>query len=124
MITDVRRTGGRDWASLKGFGKGSRDSFRTRGCWQLVQAAGAEGAPAEADLRDDDRRFYSVLSDEIWQTIRLIYRVEGNVIVTNQPSSPRKERTWFALQPDGTLLLDFGGQRSRFHRGPKVAPET
>ena len=92
------------------------------GCWQLVESPDGEAEPAEADFRADGRLQYSVLSGGQWQIMRLVYRIEGNVIVTDQPSSPHEERTGFALQPDGTLILDFGGQRSRFKRGPKVAP--
>lgn len=93
------------------------------GCWQLVESADGQGEPAEADFRADGRLFYSVLSGDRWQIMRLVYRIDGDAVVTDQPSAPREERTRFALEPDGTLILEFGGERSRFRRGPKVAPE-
>jgi len=85
---------------------------------------GGQGEPAEADFRADGRLHYSVLSGDRWQIMKMVYRVEGDVIVTDQPSSPREERTRFALQPDGTLILELGGERTRFRRAPKVAPEA
>ena len=38
------------------------------------------------------------------------------MIVTNQPSSPHEERTRFYFEPDGTLVLEWGGQRHWFRR--------
>jgi len=67
--------------------------------------------------------FHSVLSDGRWQIMKLTYRVEGDYLVTDQPSSPRAERTRFRLESDGTLRLEFGGQKSWFRRGKKRAPE-
>jgi hypothetical protein len=112
---------------------GFLDRFRTRapsvpselvGCWRLVESADGQSEPTEAEFRADGRLHYSVLSGDRWQIMKLVYRVEGNVIVTDQPSSPHEERTRFTLQADGSLVLEFGGQCSRFRRAPKVAPEA
>ena len=89
-----------------------------------MESADGQAEPTEADFRADGRLHYSVLSGDRWQIMKLVYRVEGNVIVSNQPSSPREERTRFTLQVDGSLVLEFGGQYSRFLRAPKVAPEA
>jgi hypothetical protein len=37
------------------------------------------------------------------QIMRLAYRVDGTTLVTDQPSSPREERTEFFFTPDGRL---------------------
>ena len=39
------------------------------------------------------------------QVIRLAYRVSGNTLVTDQPSSPREERTEFFFTPDGRFAV-------------------
>lgn len=39
------------------------------------------------------------------QIILLTYRVEGDCLVTDQPSSPAEERTPFFFTPDGRLAL-------------------
>ena len=46
------------------------------------------------------------------QKMFLTFRVEGEVIVTDQPSSPRQERTRFSVGSDGKLTVWFGGQRA------------
>ena len=81
------------------------------GCWQLVRSADDPSEPAEADFRADGQLFYSVLSGDRWQVMKLLYEVDGEVLVTDQPSSPRKERTRFAFGGDGMLMLEFVGVR-------------
>lgn len=39
------------------------------------------------------------------QILNLTYRVDGTVMITDQPSKPREERTKFAFAPDGRLLF-------------------
>jgi hypothetical protein len=46
----------------------------------------------------------------------LTWRIEGETLVTNQPSAPREERTAYILPDDRTLILSFGGQKSRYVR--------
>src|SRR3954468_13099431 len=94
------------------------------GCWQLVRSDEKPFEPAEAEFLEDGRLNYSVLSEDRWQIMKLRYRIEGDVIVTNQPSAPREERSRFTLESDGTLTLELGGEQSRFRRGPKVAPNV
>ena len=48
------------------------------------------------------------------QVIRLTYRVELGVIITDQPSRPGPERTPYEFAEDGALVLAFGGQKSRY----------
>jgi hypothetical protein len=93
------------------------------GCWELVRSSDQAMEPSEADFRADGRLLYSVLSGERWQIMKLTYRVEGDVLITNQQSAPREERTRFYFESDGTLVLAFGGQRSWFRRANKRAPE-
>ena len=50
------------------------------------------------------------------EVILLTYRVESGFIITNQPSHPRPERTAYEITADGKLVLNFGGQKSLYHR--------
>jgi hypothetical protein len=106
------------------FGRKNRDSKGLVGCWHLVRTEGQPFEPAEADFRDDGRLYYSVLSGQRWQIMKLRYRIEGDTLVTDQPSHPREERSRFALAPDGTLTIEFAGNKSAFRRGEKKAPKV
>lgn len=59
---------------------------------------------------------YTVHESDKDGIILMRYRVEGQEIVTDQPSQPREERTRFEFTPDGALLLFLGGQESRWLR--------
>ena len=39
------------------------------------------------------------------QIMRLTYRVDGNRLITDQPSSPREEQVEFSFTPDGRLVV-------------------
>jgi hypothetical protein len=45
----------------------------------------------------------------------LTYRVEGDEIVSNQPSRPREERTRYKLDGD-VLILTFQGETTHWRR--------
>jgi hypothetical protein len=89
------------------------------GRWQLTQAdpALALDPGAVAEFTADGRLTYTVSAGDRDQIILLTYRVEGSMLVTDQPSAPREERTAFTLSSD-ELLLDHGGAVSRFERLP------
>lgn len=94
------------------------------GCWQLMRSDDGSTECAEVDFRPDGHLLYSVRTGDRWQIMKLVYKVEGDVLITDQPSSPRKERTRFALRENGNLMLEFGGRRSWYKRGAKEAPEA
>ncbi|HEV7786010.1 MAG TPA: hypothetical protein VGQ28_11780 [Thermoanaerobaculia bacterium] len=94
------------------------------GCWHLTQSDDPSIEPAEMDFRADGHLYYSVDAGDRWQIIKLVWRVEGAMIVSDQPSASRQERTPFAFDEAGLLVLEFRGHRSRFRRGPKRAPDV
>ena len=64
----------------------------------------------------DGRLIYVIHSSEKDEVMRLTYVIEGNELVTNQPSSPAEYRTRFAFDEQGRLVLDDGAERTRFIR--------
>jgi hypothetical protein len=58
---------------------------------------------------------YAVVAGDKTQSMRMTYRVDGAVLVTDQPSSPKEERTGFRFDGDA-LILEFAGVASRFTR--------
>jgi hypothetical protein len=59
---------------------------------------------------------YTIHGSDKDQTILLTYRVEGDVLITDQPSHPREERTSFVLTEDDRLILTFGDHESMYVR--------
>jgi hypothetical protein len=79
------------------------ESLRVYGLVTLVFAA-------DGSLR------YIVQGDKKNQIMILKYRVEDGVLITDQPSAPREERTPFKITSDGELLLQYGQVHSRYLR--------
>ena len=59
---------------------------------------------------------YTINANEKLQVIRLRYFIDGNILVTDQPSAPRIERTRFSLEDADTLALEYQDEQSRFQR--------
>jgi hypothetical protein len=91
------------------------------GCWHLERDDG-QTPQTEIQFCSDGRLLYSTLEGDRWQIIRLTWRVEGDMIISDQPSAPREERTFYELSPDGTLTLTNDGKQTRYRKGPKRAP--
>ncbi|MCW5967907.1 MAG: hypothetical protein KIT57_05300 [Blastocatellales bacterium] len=50
----------------------------------------------------------------------LTYRIQGDLLITNQPSAPREEQTNYSITPEGKLVLLYGTRASRFIRSAAV----
>jgi hypothetical protein len=59
---------------------------------------------------------YTIRSGTVDQVIRLRYSIEGNTIITQQPSAPREERTQYTIESDGRLALRHDGIVSWYRR--------
>ena len=94
------------------------------GTWEL-DPADERGLAAFGNIllviHEDGRLDYVILEDEKAQVMRLTYLVDGDCLVTDQPSAPKVERTRFRLDGD-TLLLALQGQVTRFRRTSTPAP--
>jgi hypothetical protein len=94
------------------FGRKRAESTSVVGKWM----GRVNGEPAALEFRTDGRLAYVVQSaDGKTQIMRMAYRVEGDTIVTNQPSAPREERSSFRIDGD-SLTIDFAGTSSQFTR--------
>lgn len=59
---------------------------------------------------------YTIRHESKHQIILMRYKVEGDTIISNQPSAPQEERTKYSLSPDGILTLEFEGTPYHFRR--------
>lgn len=94
------------------------------GIWHLVRSEGMDHEAAELDFRADGTMVYSIRVVGRWQVINLAYRIEGNVLVSHQPSAPSEQRSTFVIDEDGQLVVDWAGGRAWFRRGEKRAPSV
>lgn len=71
---------------------------------------------ATLDFEPDGQLTHTVHADGKDQKMFLSFRIQGGTLITDQPSSPREERTAYSLGSDGKLTLWFRGQRSVYVR--------
>lgn len=67
-------------------------------------------------FHEDGRLTYVIHSPGKDQVMRLVYRVDGDELITDQPSAPGEHRTKFSFDEGGRLILEDEGERSRFVR--------
>jgi hypothetical protein len=65
----------------------------------------SEFGDVSLDFSPNGALTYTIHAGDKRQIILLTYRVEDGVLVTDQPSSPKEERTRFRLTPFGKLVL-------------------
>jgi hypothetical protein len=94
----------------RGSGPESSDP-RFLGRWFGV--VGAE--PVEITFQPDGRMRYVVQSGGKQQLMLLTWRVDGDAVVTNQPSHPREERTPFRFEGPELILVE-GAAETRLTR--------
>ena len=68
------------------------------------------------DFRSDGSLVYTIHCDEVDQKMFLSYRIQGSVLITDQPSSPKMARSEFMFDDDGRLVLFFDGVPSFYRR--------
>jgi hypothetical protein len=73
------------------------------------------GQQIHVDFREDGSVLYEIYSDNRRQIILLTYRIEGDVLVTDQPTHPQEVRTAFRFK-DGQLVLTLDGVETTYER--------
>jgi len=68
------------------------------------------------EFMEDGRLIYTVDLGHMHQIMNLSFQVDGDRIVTDQPSSPRLDQTRFSFETPDRLVLQHDAQRSWFQR--------
>ncbi len=66
----------------------------------------------------DGNLLYSIKEGDKVQHMFLTYELSGNVLLTDQPSQPNREESTIVVMDDGTLVLEYEGEVSRYIRVP------
>jgi hypothetical protein len=88
---------------------------RLFGLW-VSEPTESENGTTRLHFFENGDLLYVVRSEQRDEVSRLTYTTQGDVIISDQPSVPRKEATKYFIDEDGFLLLEHGGVRSRYRR--------
>ena len=88
------------------------------GRWKLFKDEGATeiGDGVTMTFTEDGKLVYVIHEKDSKQIMNLVFRVDGNHLITNQPSQPQEEKTKFSFDAEGNLILDYDGNKSWFTR--------
>lgn len=87
---------------------------RLYGKWNLTRAEGDLdlGKGVTMELRRNGSLDYCIDAGNKMQIMKLTFRVEGNMIFTDQPSAPSEQKTAFSFNEEGHLVLDYGASKA------------
>ena len=88
------------------------------GRWRLLRAdRGLDFAPGVTmHFRPGGRLGYTIVVEGRAHEVALVYRVEGDVLRTDNPAAPHATATRFWLGEGGVLVFDFAGPLAVFVR--------
>jgi hypothetical protein len=91
---------------------------RLLGRWRLFRAPPAlDFAPnVRMEFQEGGRLEYSFTAGDHLQTVMLIYRVEGDHLLTDNPMAPHATTSRFWFGPGDALAIDFAGAVAFFIR--------
>lgn len=87
---------------------------RLLGKWRSDRETTREDVTLE--FSEDGSLTYTIHAEVAEQRMFLRFRVEGDVIITDQPSAPREEKTKYEIAPDGKLVLTHQGEATAYRR--------
>jgi len=89
------------------------------GCWETDPACERTQelyGRVIVDFSPEGLMVWTLFEDGKQKKIYLTYELDGEFLVTDQPSHPKIERTRFRFLDDDHLLLAYGGKESTFRR--------
>ena len=91
------------------FKKKSIENNQLIGKWCLIDAEGDFdiGEGVTMHFKPNGNLEYCIDAGDKLQIMNLIYRIEGDVIVTDQHSQPAEERTPYEIDSEGRLVLHY-----------------
>src|SRR6266550_2604207 len=94
---------------------------RFLGRWKMIKSEGDidAGEGVTMTFTEDGKLVYVIHQKESDQIMNLVYRVDGDRLVTNQLSSPQEETTRFSFDGEDNLILDYDGSKTWFARARK-----
>ena len=65
---------------------------------------------------EDGKLIYDLFEGGKQQRMNMVYKVQGDTIISDQPSHPQEQRTRYNIENGDKLILDFEGQKTIFNR--------
>lgn len=64
----------------------------------------------------DGKLIYDIFEGDKQQRMNMVYKVQGDTIISDQPSHPQEQRTRYKVENGDKLILDFEGEKTVFNK--------
>ena len=64
----------------------------------------------------DGQLLYDINAGNKLQRTNLVYKINGDIIISNQPPHPQEEKTKFRIEDDNKLIMELNGGKAIFLR--------
>jgi hypothetical protein len=64
----------------------------------------------------DSKLIYDIFEGGKQLRMNMVYKVQGDTIISDQPSHPQEQRTRYKIENGDKLILDFESQKTIFNR--------
>lgn len=65
---------------------------------------------------EDGKLIYDIFEGGKQQRMNMVYKIQGDTIISDQPSHPQEQRTRYTIENGDKLILDFEGEKTIFKR--------
>jgi hypothetical protein len=65
---------------------------------------------------EDGKLIYDIFEGDKQQRMNMVYKIQGDTIISDQPSHPQEQRTKYKIENSNKLILDFEGEKTVFDR--------
>jgi len=65
---------------------------------------------------EEGKFIYDISEGNKLQRMNMVYKVQGDIIISDQPSHPQEQRTSYKIENDDKLILFFEGEKTVFNR--------
>jgi hypothetical protein len=70
---------------------------------------------------EDGKLIYDINTGSKVQRMNLVYKIDGDNIISDQPSHPQKQSSKFKVEDSNRLIIEFEGEKAVFIRASKKA---
>ncbi len=91
---------------------------RVLGTWHLVKSDGGidTGDGVTMTFMGNGRLLYIIHQKDSDEIMNLVFSIDGDCLLTDQPSRPQMASTRISFDGEGHLVLDYDGSKTWFAR--------
>jgi hypothetical protein len=87
------------------------------GLW-MIDPESNPGEIVTMEFKENGQLIYTLIGEEKDYVSLLTYRIENDILITDQPSAPREAKGKFSITPEGKLVIVYDNLPYQYVRAP------